>query len=125
MIQTSSIIKVIATENWIIKVMPLKFNAIHQSDASLVVKESETYQISPQLIESQYLNIEVKSDRPGVSPFVIRINALEFKDLKDRIARMITFMPNVKFHRNIIDQFTEVFEETIKENPSYKINQVT
>lgn len=116
--------KVIATENWILKVTPLTLNAIHQSDASLLVKEAETYELSPQSSETQYLNIEVKSSRSGVNTFLIRINVTDFKDLKDRVARTITIMPNVKFHQSVIDQFVDVFRETIKNNSTYEINQV-
>lgn len=89
-----------------------------------MVKEAETYELSPQSAEIQYLNIEVKSSRPGVNMFVIRINVADFKDLKDRVARTITVMPNVKFHQSVIDQFVDVFKETIKNNPAYEINQV-
>ncbi|KAJ8967946.1 hypothetical protein NQ314_002562 [Rhamnusium bicolor] len=123
-IQTSPIIKVVATENWILKVTPLTIFAIHQSDASLVVKEAKTYQISyHNTSESQYLNIEVKSNRQRVDPFIIRINATDFKDLKDRISRSIEILPNVKFHKSVLEQFVDVFKETILNNPPYDTNE--
>lgn len=98
--------------------------AIHQSDASLLVKEAETYQLSPLNSETQYLNIEVKSSRQGIDTFIIRINASDFKDLKDRVARTITILPTVKFHQSVLDQFVDVFKETIKKNPTYETTQV-
>lgn len=116
--------KIVATENWILKITPLAMFIIHQSDASLVVKEADTYELSPQNAATQYLNIEVKSSRRGIEPFIIRINANDFKDLKDRVARIITIMPNVKFHQSIIEQFVDVFKDTIKRNPSYEYIQV-
>ncbi|XP_023018024.2 E3 ubiquitin-protein ligase TM129 isoform X2 [Leptinotarsa decemlineata] len=123
-IQTSAIVKIIVTENWIIKITPLSMFIVHQSDASLAVKEADSYRISPSVtIEVQYLNIEVKSGRQGVEPFSIRINAGDFKDLRDRVARSITIMPDVKFHQSVVDQFVDVFKDTINENPQYQTNQ--
>lgn len=106
------------------KITPLTLNAIHQSDASLTVKEAVTYELSPRNSETQYLNIEVKSGRPGVDKFIIRINATDFKELKDRVARIITVLPNVKFHQNVMDHFVDVFKKTIKRNPVYENHQV-
>ncbi|CAG9859396.1 unnamed protein product [Phyllotreta striolata] len=124
-LQTSSIITVIVTENWILKISPLTIHIAHQSDTSLVVKEAHTYQLSPNDVPStQYLNIEVKSARQGVEPFIIRINAGDFKDLSDRVTRNITILPNVKFHKNVIEQFIDVFKETVKCNPRYENNEV-
>lgn len=123
-IQTSAIVKVVATENWILKITPLTIFIIHQSDASLVVKEANTYEYSAQNSLTQYLNIEVKSGRQNVEPFIIRINSTDFQDLKDRIARIITILPNVKFHQSVVDQFVDVFKDTIKNNPLYYTNQV-
>lgn len=122
-IQTSAIVTIVATENWIMKVMPLTVLVIHQSDASLVVKEAKTYEISNQNTNgTQYLNIEIKSSRQHVDPFIIRINARDFKDLRDRVARSIEILPNVKFHKSVMDQFVDVFKETIMNNPVYDTN---
>ncbi|KAL1513779.1 hypothetical protein ABEB36_003144 [Hypothenemus hampei] len=117
-IRTNPIVKVVVTENWIIKVCPLTLFVTHQSDATLDVKEATNYHlshISPS--ETQFLNIEVKSGR--VEPFTIRINSNEFQDLEDRLARSINVLPEVKFHKNITEQFLEVFSETVKKNPRY------
>ncbi|KAJ8938223.1 hypothetical protein NQ318_007645 [Aromia moschata] len=123
-IQTSTIVKIVATENWILKVTPITIFVIHQSDASLVVKEANTYSISHQSTNQiQFLNIEVKSSRQRVDPFVIRINAVDFKDLRDRVARSIEILPNIKFHKSVVEQFVDVFKETIKNNPLYDIDQ--
>lgn len=123
-IQTSSITKIIATENWILKVTPLSVHFAHQSDTKLTVKEANTYHISHQnTTEVQFLNIEVKSNRPGVDSFDIRINASDFKDLQDRVTRTITILPNVKFHKSVIEQFIDVFKETVQQNPKYRTNQ--
>jgi hypothetical protein len=120
-VRTNSLIKVIATENWILKVTPFTILIAHQSDASLIVQKADTHQISLETTnETQYLNIAVKSGRQNVESFIIRINATDFKDLEDRIARDITIPPNVKFHKTVVEQFVDVFKETIKSNPRYE-----
>lgn len=123
-LQTNAIIKVVATENWIIKLTPLTMFIVHQSDASLVVNQTDTHQISLQSNGVQYLNIEVKSTRINVEPFIIRINAMDFKDLQDRVARTITVLPTVVFHKTLMDQFVDAFKEAVKDNPVHVTNQV-
>ncbi|KAL3267963.1 hypothetical protein HHI36_007100 [Cryptolaemus montrouzieri] len=123
-IQTNSISHIVVTENWILKVTPFTIFLAHQSDSTVTVKTSDIHEISPQVYgEIQYLNIEVKSSREGVNPFIIRINSGDFQKLQNRLTRTVTVMPNVKFHKTIIDQFIDVFKNTIKDNPKYDTNQ--
>ncbi|XP_076266605.1 E3 ubiquitin-protein ligase TM129 [Rhynchophorus ferrugineus] len=118
-ISTNPLSKVVVTENWIMKVTPLTIFLTHQSDAALIVKSATNYALSHiNSKETQYLNIEVKSDRID-APFIIRINAADFKDLEDRLARSINILPNVKFHKSILEQFLDVFKDTIAKNPKY------
>ncbi|XP_060529090.1 E3 ubiquitin-protein ligase TM129 [Cylas formicarius] len=120
-VSTSPWAKVIVTENWVLKVTPLTMFVAHQSDASLVVKEASNYQVSHMSpSETQFLNIEVKSGR--TDPFIIRINATSFKDLENRLARTINILPNVKFHKSVVEQFVDVFKEAIRNNPRYVVN---
>lgn len=123
-IQTNAVCKVVATENWVIKVLPHTMYVVHQSDASLVVNQADTHHISYQNADAQFINIEVKSSRLNVAPFTIRINALDFKDLQDRVARTITVLPEVKFHKTLVDQFIDAFKEVIQDNPRILTNQV-
>lgn len=125
-IQTTAITKIVATENWLIKITPLTLFIAFQSDTTLVVKQADTHQISPvSSNEIQYVTIEVKPQRRDVNPFTIRINALDFKDLQDRVSRPISVLPNVKFHKTIVEQFVETFKEIVEKNPKYSTNQVS
>lgn len=72
----------------------------------------------------QFVNIKVKPTRPGVHEFLIRINALDFKSLQDRMLRPITILEGVNFNKSVIDRFIEVFKEQIKLNPRYKAAEV-
>nr|CAH7739502.1 unnamed protein product [Callosobruchus chinensis] len=124
-IQTSAIIKIVATDNWLMKVTSLSIFLVNQRDATLTVTEAQTYHMSHlNNSNTQYLNIEVKSGVNGVRPFIIRINASDFSYLKDRVSRAtISIRPNVRFHKTIVEQFVDVFKETIAENPIYETNQ--
>lgn len=72
----------------------------------------------------QFVNIKVKPTRAGVKEFLIRINALDFKSLQDRMQRPITILDGVNFNKSVIDRFIEVFKEHIDMNPRYKTVEV-
>lgn len=59
-IDTNSITRVIATDNWIIKITSYKIVVAHQSDTTLLVNRSDTHAISPRMRGVvQFINIEV------------------------------------------------------------------
>lgn len=72
----------------------------------------------------QFVNIRVKPTRAGVIEFTIRINALDFKTLQDRMLRPITILDGVKFNKTIIDRFIDVFKQQIQLNPIYTTTEV-
>ncbi|XP_050303658.1 E3 ubiquitin-protein ligase TM129 [Anthonomus grandis grandis] len=116
--KTNPIIKIVVTENWLLKVTPLTIFLTHQSDATLCVNQAQNYQLSHMgASETQFLNIEVKCTR--ADNFTIRINSVDFKDLEDRLARSINILPDVRFHKTVTEQFLEVFKQTVRKNPKY------
>lgn len=72
----------------------------------------------------QFVNIRVKPTRAGVQEFMIRINALDFKTLQDRMLRPITILDGVSFNKTVIDRFIEVFKQQISSNPTYHTDEV-
>lgn len=72
----------------------------------------------------QFVNIRVKATRPGVAEFLIRINALDFKSLQDRMLRPITILEGVNFNKSVIERFIEVFKDQVNLNPRYKTAEV-
>lgn len=107
------------------KVTPLTIFLAHQTDTDLVVNQSDTHHISVDNSgQVQYVNIEVKSNRNNVQPFIIRLNARDFRDLQDRVARPITISSNVTFYTTLIDKFVETFKAIVAENPKYTTTQV-
>lgn len=72
-IKCNAVTRVVATDNWIMKVSPYMLHIAHQSDVLLVVSSSDTHLYVPGRPEGgQYLNIDVKSTRPNVQSFQIR-----------------------------------------------------
>ncbi|KAK5644774.1 hypothetical protein RI129_006074 [Pyrocoelia pectoralis] len=125
-IQTNAVSKIIATENWILKVTPLTIFVAHQSDATFNACHTDTHSISPDNSRQvQYVTIEVKSARDNVPSFNIRINTSDFKDLQDRLARPISILPNVLVHKSLMDKFVDTFKEVVKENPLYNTQEVS
>lgn len=59
-IVTNSVTRVVATDNWIIKITPYKVQVAHQSDTTLVVNKSDTHLMSPATRDQiQFINIQV------------------------------------------------------------------
>lgn len=71
----------------------------------------------------QFVNIVVRPTRTGVGEFSIRVNALDFKDLQDRVNRPITILAGVNFNKSVIERFVEAFRAEIDQNPKYKSEQ--
>ncbi|GLH05941.1 Uncharacterized protein GBIM_11482 [Gryllus bimaculatus] len=123
-VNTNSVVKVIATDNWVLKVSPYTVQCAHQSDSALVLISSDTHHLTPSGPGTvQYLNIEVKPTRAGVKGFTIRLDALDFRDLQDKLSRPIVVLQNVTFHRTVIDRFLEAFREQVADNPVYRTNE--
>ncbi|XP_011059453.1 PREDICTED: E3 ubiquitin-protein ligase TM129 [Acromyrmex echinatior] len=119
-IVTNSVTRVVATDNWIIKITPYKLQVAHQSDATLVVNKSDVHFMSPTTRDQvQFINIQVKPMRAMAQEFDIRLNALDFKDLQDKISRPIAILHNITFHRTLLDRFIDTFKEEVYKNPFY------
>lgn len=72
-IQSSSVVRVIATDNWVIKIAPYMVDVAHQSDTALILSSADLHQWSPHINDNvQFVNIEVKPTRQNAKPFIIR-----------------------------------------------------
>lgn len=123
----NSVSNIIATDNWIIKTSIYFPNICHQSDTVLIA--DKTYEF-PRGVEDtsepmQYVSIQVKPIREGVSEFGIRIKSTDFKILQDRLSRPIEILQSVKFHATVLDKFIEVFREEVEKNPRVSVNTVS
>jgi len=57
--------------------------------------------------------------------YLVRLNALDFRDLQDKVIRPITVLQNVTFHRTLTDRFLDAFREQVAENPVYETSHVS
>ncbi|XP_034232794.1 transmembrane protein 129 [Thrips palmi] len=123
-IQSSSVVRVVATDNWVIKISPYTLDIAHQSDSALILSSADVHQWSPHINDNvQFVNIEVKPTRQHATPFKIRLNALDLKDLQNKISRPITILENVRVRRSLIDRFLETFIDEVTRNPVYSTNE--
>jgi len=120
-IKCSSVARVVVTDNWIFKVSPYNLNIAHQRDSVLVVSSADTHHLSAEGNGAvQYVNIDVRTTKPGLRPFSIRCNALDFDDLKNKTRCPFTILEGITFHKSRMDQFLEAFKETISANPPFE-----
>lgn len=63
--------------------------------------------------------------RAMAQEFDIRLNALDFKDLQDKISRPIAILHNITFHRTLLDRFIDTFKEEVNKNPFYDTAEVS
>ncbi|XP_046384400.1 E3 ubiquitin-protein ligase TM129 [Ischnura elegans] len=119
-INTGYVLKTVVTDNWIMKLMPYKMEIAHQSDISLALLEADHHVMSPDSSGStQYLNIEVQSCRERTKPFFIRLNAVDFKDLQDKLQMPIVNLKNVVIHKTLSDKFQAVFRDQVMSNERF------
>ncbi|XP_063232567.1 E3 ubiquitin-protein ligase TM129 [Bacillus rossius redtenbacheri] len=119
-VATSSVVRVVATANWLVKVTPYALAVAHQGDCALVLSSSDTHEVSlggpgP----AQFLNIEVKATSARSRSFTIRLNAADFRDLQDRVSRPIAVLRDVVFHPTLMDRFLATFRDVVQQNPVF------
>lgn len=74
-IKCSTLVDVIVTDNWIIKVSPYGMDFAHQSDARIKVDTADTHQLGISGTgTTQFLNIQVSFSRRGNHCFYLRYN---------------------------------------------------
>ncbi|XP_054280607.1 E3 ubiquitin-protein ligase TM129-like isoform X1 [Macrosteles quadrilineatus] len=119
-IKCGTLVDVVVTENWIIKVTPYNMYFAHQSNTTLSLDTADTHALAVNGSGSaQFLNIKVSFTQRGSHHFYIRLNALDYKDLKDKVLRPIQVAQDIVFHQTKAEQFVEVFKEQVYLNPRH------
>jgi hypothetical protein len=54
-----------------------------------------------------------------------RLNAMDFRDLEDKVSCPITVLQNVTFHRTLLDRFLVAFQEQVSRNAIYVTTEVS
>jgi hypothetical protein len=76
------------------------------------------------IIRKENYLLKVNPLRTTTHKFDIRLNAMSFKDLQDKVSRPIIVSENIKFHKSLIDRFIDAFKEEVDKNPFYETSQV-
>jgi hypothetical protein len=71
----------------------------------------------------QFLNIQVSSINSAVKPFVVRLNSLDYSELKEKIQAPIVNARNVVIHQSLSDQFVKAFKEQVEQNQRFHIDR--
>ena len=109
-----------------LKCSAYKVDVAHKPDVHLNIVKAEDHEISIEThFAVQYLNIEVLSINSSVKPFVIRLNSLDYSELREKIQAPIVNARNVIIHQSISDQFVKAFKEQVEQNERYHIDRAS
>lgn len=115
----SSVYRVVATDNWLLKVTNYQVQLIHLRDAVLSLEGSHTtHGPAPATpTPSQLLTIKVVPVREGVPAFSIRLSSMEFGELERKVVNPVVNARNIVIQQSLSDFFLESFTQTISLNP--------
>ena len=112
------------TDSWIVKCSAYKVDIAHKPDVHLSILKAENHEISIETNSAiQSLNIQVLSINSAVKPFVIRLNSMDYAELKEKIQNPIINARNVVIHQSLSDQFVKAFKEQVEQNQRYHIDR--
>ena len=114
------------TDSWIIKCSAYRVDIAHKPDVHLNILKAENHEISIETNSAiQFLNIQVSSINSAVKPFVIRLNSMDYSELKEKIQAPIVNARNVVIHQSLSDQFVKAFKDQVVQNQRYQIDRTT
>lgn len=116
--------RVFVTNNWILKVTLYNLKIIKQENASLKIVKSTDINFNHEgdlNVNPQYLTIQIiDSTQEKINVY---LNALEYKDFKEKIANQIEEPSNINIKQTIHDRFLDVFKQEISKNKTYECRQ--
>ncbi|XP_052773818.1 E3 ubiquitin-protein ligase TM129-like [Mya arenaria] len=112
--------RIIVTDSWVIKTSTYFVHVAHQSDIHLSLSATEEHNISYENMTSvQYIHIDVISINKNISRFTLRLNALDYKDLKEKLQSPVRNARNIVIRQTLSEQFLHAFAEQISLNPVF------
>ena len=67
--------------------------------------------------------MQVDNRRPEIGSFTIRVNALEYKNLQDKVRSSIENTSRIEIFRTVSERFVEVFRETVGDNETVSVTE--
>lgn len=114
--------RVIVTDNWVLKVTTYHVYMALQSECHVTVTESKQHQLSPDSASpAQILTLRVGSINPAVKPFDIRLNSIEYAELREKLHVPIRNSANVVIRHTISELFLETFRAQVDLNQPYTL----
>ncbi|KAK7108994.1 E3 ubiquitin-protein ligase TM129-like [Littorina saxatilis] len=109
------------TDSWILKTTTYYLYVAHQNDINLVLEEAEEHPLSYENpTAAQFLNISIRRVEPHLKDFQIRLNALEYSDLRGKLQAQVQNARHIVVRQSLSDQFLEAFSSTVSENPGFR-----
>jgi len=108
------------TETWLIQVGMYSVDVMQQSDINLELCKADEFVLSPDSSTgNQFLEIQVTSQRNSDHSFRIRLNSLDFRDLKDKVQAPVQNARQIVIQQSLSEKFIQAFYETAMANPKY------
>ncbi|RXG70074.1 E3 ubiquitin-protein ligase [Armadillidium vulgare] len=118
----NSISRIIATENWLIKITSYKIHLIALRDALLVIESTQEAPIIPNSTSpAQLISIRVTSLKESVKGFTFKVNSSIWGDLEKKLVNPVVNTKHLVIHQTLADRFVAVFEEAVQKNPKVKL----
>jgi len=107
------------TETWLIQVNMYGVDMMQQSDIKLSLCKAEEFTLSPESnTGTQYLEILVSSERNSNHAFKIRLNSLDYRDLKDKVRAPVENARQILIQKSLSEKFIQAFYVTASANPT-------
>ncbi|XP_065829573.1 E3 ubiquitin-protein ligase TM129-like [Oscarella lobularis] len=124
--------RVYVTDTWIVKTSAHRVDVARQYDVHLNVLRDEQHAVAVDAPQSpvQYVWIEVRSVAMAttnriIDPFVLRVNALELSDMKEKLSSPVRSARNVVVRATLSEQFAVAFREHVEKNPLHRVDLTT
>jgi len=115
---------VYVTDTWLIQVNPYSVDVMHQGDVQLELCKADEFALSPESnAGAQFLEIQVTSRRNTNNSFIIRLNSLDFRELKAKLRAPVENARNIVIQQSLSEKFIQAFCETIVENPKSAVEE--
>ncbi|XP_067945298.1 E3 ubiquitin-protein ligase TM129-like [Watersipora subatra] len=115
--------KVRVTDNWIVKVGTYTVDIVHQANCVLSLHSSEEHTLSE---ESPYgvqiLQIDVRPVDNSQRPFSIRLNSVDYGELRAKLQAPLVNARNVVVRQTVTEQFTAAFADVVGHNIVYNFS---
>lgn len=113
--------RLIVTDSWLMLTSTYFVHVAHQVDVILAIVGSEEHEVYHEsAIGVQFLNILVSSVDHKMKSFKIRLNAMEYSDLKEKLRSPIVNARNVVIRQSLTDRFLEAFRHQVALNHVYR-----